>query len=163
MHVARVVKDHSYVDALAGNTCARAARQNRSAGCAAGCESRFHIACVTGKNNADGKLAIVGAIGGVKGARAKIEADLSAQRLLQQRFQLAVCGEPLMVERSRIRKDGKRKCTHAEMVRQNQSLCVLLRFFVRRHGSRNSRKSVIADRYPEPRRQTSRNRAKVQS
>ena len=78
--MARVVEDHGHVDALAGEAGARAARQNRSAGGAAGCESGFDIGGIAGKDDADGKLAVVGAIGGVEGARAEIEADLGPGR-----------------------------------------------------------------------------------
>ena len=107
IHVARVVEDHGHVDALAGKAGARAARQNRSAGCAAGCQSGFDIGRVAGKNDADGKLAVVRGVGGVEGARAEIEADLAAQRFLEERFELAVRGKALMGERGKIGRTEK--------------------------------------------------------
>ncbi len=116
IHVARIVEDHGHIDALAGEAGARAARQNGSAGGAAGGQSGLNIGRVAGKNDADGKLAVVRGIGSVKGARAKIEADFAAKRFLQQGLKLTVSRKLLMGEWRGIGKDGKRGRAHAAMV-----------------------------------------------
>ena len=74
VHEARIIEDHGYIGALAGEAGARAARQNGSAGCAAGGQRGLDIGGVAGKDDADGKLAVVGGVGGIEGAGAKIEA-----------------------------------------------------------------------------------------
>ncbi len=90
IHVARVVKDHGHVDALAGEAGACAAGQNGSAGGAASRQRGFHVGGVARKNYADGQLAVIRRIGGVESARAEIEADeidggiWAAQRFFQK-------------------------------------------------------------------------------
>ena len=81
VHVARVVEDHGHVDALAGEAGARAARQHGGSGGAAGGQRGFHVGGIAGKDDADGKLAVVRGVGGVESARAEIEANFAAQDL----------------------------------------------------------------------------------
>ncbi len=81
--MAGVVEDNGHVNALAGETGSRAARQNGGSRRAAGGQCGFNIRRVAGKDNADWKLAVVGGVGRVKRARAKIEANLAVERFLQ--------------------------------------------------------------------------------
>ena len=94
--MARVVEDHGHVDALAGEAGARAARQNRSARGAAGGQRGLDIGGIAGKNNADGKLAVIGGVGSVEGARAEIEAEeteASPRRDFFRRLSSSRCAE----------------------------------------------------------------------
>ena len=59
VHVARIVKDHGHVDALAGQAGAGAAGQNGRAGGATSCERGLDIGGVAGEDYADGQLAVI--------------------------------------------------------------------------------------------------------
>ena len=59
VHVARVVKNHGHIHALAGQAGPCAARQHGRARLAAGGERSLNVAGIARKNDADGKLAIV--------------------------------------------------------------------------------------------------------
>ena len=112
VHVARVVKDHGHVDALAGEAGAGTARQNGSARGAAGRERGLDVGGVAREDYADGQLTVIRGIRGVKGARAEIEADKiggsrAAQGFFQEAFQLTMRRETFMVERNGIGEDGK--------------------------------------------------------
>ncbi len=74
-----------------------AARENGCAECAASGERGFHVGGVARKDDADGKLAIVGGVRGVEGARSKIEADFAVQ-VEQPRGEFAMGGKALVIE-----------------------------------------------------------------
>ena len=116
VHVARVVEDYGDVDALAGEAGARAARQNGGSGGAAGSQSGFDIGGVAGKDDANGKLAVIGRVGGVQCARAEIEVHFAAKAFLEQGFELAMSGEAFVIERGGIGEDGKGRSAHDGMV-----------------------------------------------
>ena len=116
IHVPGEIEDDRDVGALAGQAGARAARQNGCSCSAAGCQRCLHIGGVAGQNHAHGKLAVIRRIGSVKGARAEIEADVAAQALFEQCFQLAMGGKALMVERRLIHQLGDGWNAHDGMV-----------------------------------------------
>ncbi len=68
VHVPRVIKDHGHIDALAGEACAGTTREHSSARGAAGGQCRLNVGRIARKNDADGELAIVRRVRGVKSA-----------------------------------------------------------------------------------------------
>ena len=81
--------------------------QNRGAGSAAGGQRGLHIGGIAGIDDADGKLAVVGGVGGVKRAGAEVEANVAAQCGFEAGFQFAMGGEALMLERRLIGQNGE--------------------------------------------------------
>ena len=82
-----------------------------------------------GRITPTGKLAVVRRVGGVERAGAEVEADVAAQRGLEQGFEFAVGGKALMVERRLVGED--RECAHAGMLarcasRVCRTVCELL-------------------------------------
>ena len=114
VHVAGVVEDHGYVDALAGRAGSGSARQNGCAGGAAGSKRGFHIRSIARIDHADGELTIVRRVGCVKGAGTGIETDFTAKIMPEKSFELAVSGEALMGQWAF--KDRKGRITHPKMV-----------------------------------------------
>ena len=82
IHEARKVKDHRHVDALAGEAGTSAAGKHGGTGGAAGGQPSLNVGGIARKNNADGKLAVVRSVSGVKSARAGIKMHFSAKRFL---------------------------------------------------------------------------------
>ena len=79
VHVAGEIEDHGHVGALAGEAGACAARQHGGPSGAAGGERGFDVGRIAGKDDADGKLAVVRGVGGVERARARIEENVAAK------------------------------------------------------------------------------------
>ena len=119
VHVARVIEDHGYVGALAGQAGACAARQHGGAGGAAGGQRGLDVGGVAGQDDADGKLAVVGGVGGVEGAGAEVEEDIAAQGGFEAGFQFAMGGEALMFQRRLVGQNGKG--AHAGMVARRRA------------------------------------------
>ena len=116
MHVAGVVEDDGYVGALAGQAGSSAAGQDGGACGTTGGKRGLNVGCIAGQDHADGELAVVGGIGGVEGAGAEVELDVAAEGGLKQRFELAVSGEALMIERRLVGQNRKRRISHGVMV-----------------------------------------------
>ena len=106
VHVARVVEDDGDVGGLACEAGAGAAGQNGGSGGATGFEGGYDVGGVARVNDSDGKLAVVGGIGGEEGAGAEVEEDIAADGGTEARLQLAMGGECFMVERCCVGKDG---------------------------------------------------------
>ena len=81
IHVAGEIEYQGDVAALAGERGSRAAAEQRSAVRARERDGGDDVIGVTGKNHADGHLAIVRAVGGIESAAAGIEADVAANIL----------------------------------------------------------------------------------
>ena len=81
IHVAGEIEYQGDVAALSGERSSAAAAEQRSAVLARERDGGDDVIGVTGKNHADRDLAIVGAVGGVEGAAAGIEADVAADVL----------------------------------------------------------------------------------
>jgi len=107
VHVFGVVEDYRYIGALASETGASAARQDGRSGGAAGGECGLNVGGVAGQNDADGKLTVVGGIGGVESAGTKIETDFATEGFLELGFKLAMGGEALVFKRRQSREYGK--------------------------------------------------------
>ena len=90
IHVARIVEDHGYIGALAGETGSGAARKYGRAHSPAGGECSLHVCRVARADDTDRKLAVVGGVGRIERAGAEIEAHLAADVFLEQGFKLAV-------------------------------------------------------------------------
>ncbi len=107
VHVAGEIENHGHVGALAGERGACAAGEDSGSGGAAGGQCGFDVGGVAGIEDADGKLAVVGGVGGVEGAGTEVEEDVAAEGGLEQGFKLAVGGEALVVEGGEVGEDGK--------------------------------------------------------
>jgi hypothetical protein len=83
VHVFRKIHDDGDVAALAGEAGSASAGKNRGIVLAGEANGGFDILNVSGNDDADGGLAVIGAVGGVEGARSLIEADFSIDRLLE--------------------------------------------------------------------------------
>ena len=116
VHVTGIVEDHGHVGALAGQAGSSAARQHGGACGTAGSQGGFDVGGIAGQDDADGELAVVGGIGSVEGAGAEVELDVAAEGGLKQRFELAVSGEALMIERRLVGQNRKRRISHGVMV-----------------------------------------------
>ena len=79
IHVLGEIHDDGNVAALAGQRSAATAAKDRSAVLARQSDRRNDVIDVTRKNYSDGNLAIIGAVSGVEGAAAGIEADFAAE------------------------------------------------------------------------------------
>jgi hypothetical protein len=77
-HVPGEIENDGDVAALSGERGAAATAEKRSSELAANLDCGDHIIRVAGKHNADRHLAIVGAVGGVEGAGAAVEADFTS-------------------------------------------------------------------------------------
>ena len=86
-HVFREIEHHGDVAALPGQRGASAAAEHRRAMLAAKADGGDYIVGVSGEDNSDGDLAVVGSVGGVEGAAAVVETDLAAQMAAQRGFQ----------------------------------------------------------------------------
>jgi hypothetical protein len=80
-HVLREIENDGDVAALAGERCAASAAEQRSAELAAERDRGQNIFGIARKHDADGNLAIVGAVGGVESASATVEADIIANSI----------------------------------------------------------------------------------
>ena len=78
-HVLREVEDDGDVAALSGERGAAAAGEHGSVEVAAEGECGEDVVVIAGEDDADGNLAVVGAVGGVEGAGAVVEANVSCQ------------------------------------------------------------------------------------
>jgi hypothetical protein len=76
-HVLREIKYDCHVAALAGEGGASATTEHGHAPFPASGEGGDYVVIAAGENDPDGDLAVVGSVGGVQGAAAGIEADLS--------------------------------------------------------------------------------------
>ena len=85
-HVLRKVEDDGGVAALSGEGSAASAGEQRSAMVAAQGDGGEYVFLVARYYDSDRNLAIVGAVGGIEGAAALIEADLSAKMAAKRRF-----------------------------------------------------------------------------
>ena len=93
-HVLGEIEDDGDVAALAGERCAAAAAEQRRAELAAERDRGQNIVGVAGKHDADGNLAVVGAVGGVESASAAVEADFTVEfgrESQRARLRLAPC------------------------------------------------------------------------
>jgi len=77
-HVLREIEDDGDVAALSGERRAAAAAKQRRTKLAAQRNRGENIVSIAGQYDADGDLAVVGAVGGVEGTGAAIEADILA-------------------------------------------------------------------------------------
>ena len=116
MHVARVVKDHRNIGALACKAGARAAGQDGGACGPAGCQCSLNIRSIFGQDYPNGELTIVGRVCGVKCPRAEVEADIASNTGLEDGFELAVRCKAFMSQRRLIGEDRKWRGTHGVMV-----------------------------------------------
>ena len=114
VHPARIVEDDGDIGGLAGERGAGSARKDGGSGGAAGGDGGFDVGCVARVEDADGKLAVVGGVGGVERARAAIEENVAAEGGAEARLELAVGGEGLMIERLGVGEDGE--SAHGGMV-----------------------------------------------
>ena len=80
-HVFGKIENYGDVTALAGKRCAAATAEKRSAKLTAERDGGDHVFDIAGKNNSDGDLPVVRAVGGVEGARARVEMDFAANVL----------------------------------------------------------------------------------
>jgi hypothetical protein len=78
-HVFGEIEDDGDIAALTGEGGAGAAAEEWGSVLAAKGHGGDDIVGISGKNDADGDLAVVGAVGGVEGAGAGIEADVAAE------------------------------------------------------------------------------------
>src|ERR1700687_3088908 len=85
-HVFRKVEDDSGITALSGERSASAAGEQRSAVVAAEPNGGENIFFVARDYDADGDLAVVGTVGCVESAAARVEADLSAKMAAERGF-----------------------------------------------------------------------------
>jgi hypothetical protein len=76
-HVLGEIENDGYIAALSGEGRAAAAAEQRSSELAAERDRGQNIVGVAGEHDADGDLAVVGAVGGVEGAGAAVEADFT--------------------------------------------------------------------------------------
>jgi hypothetical protein len=86
-HVLRKVEDEGGVATLSGERRASAAREQRSAVVAAESNGGEHVFFVAGNYDSDRDLAVVGAVGCVNGAAARVEADFSAKMAAESGFE----------------------------------------------------------------------------
>ena len=94
------VHHHGGVAALAGERRASTAGKNGSTVFAAGGERRDDIVVAARDDDTDGDLAIAGAVGGVEGAAAGVEADFAGDARTQIGFERA------LIHLSRLRRPG---------------------------------------------------------
>ena len=90
-HVLGKIEDDGDVAALAGERRAAAAAEQRRAELAAEGDRGQNVVGIAGEHDADGNLAVVGAVGRVESACAAVETDFSAANLCAQGFGQA-CG-----------------------------------------------------------------------
>src|SRR5882757_8586167 len=76
-HVFRKIENDGDVAALSGERCAAAAAEEWRAELAAQSDGGENIVGIAGEYDADGDLAVIGTVGGVKGASAAVEADFA--------------------------------------------------------------------------------------
>ena len=116
VHIARIVKDHGHIGALARQARPRAARQHSGSSRAAGCQRSLHVRRIPRQHHAQRKLTVIRRVGCIESPGAKIEAHVAAHCRLQKRFQLAVRVEALMVKRGLIQQLEDSWNTHDGMV-----------------------------------------------
>src|SRR5581483_10197416 len=124
MHVTGEVEYDADVDALAGKAGTSSAGKDCSPCSSAGGEGGFDVSSIARVNDADGKLAVVGGVGGEECARAQIKEYVAAECGLELRLELTMAVEALMFQRSEVVEDGERNGAHEEMVRQKLSGCI---------------------------------------
>jgi hypothetical protein len=85
VHVPGHVEDHGDVAGLPGQARAGAAAEQRRAELPAGGHRGLHVVGVGREDDPDRHLPVVGGVGGVQGAAARVEADLAAQLAAEDR------------------------------------------------------------------------------
>ncbi len=100
-HVLREIEDDGHVAALAGQGSSASAGEERSVMVAAEGDGGEDVFFVARNDYADRNLAVVGAVGRVKGAGAGVEADFSAEMAVKGGFEgrgVEVGGRGLRIE-----------------------------------------------------------------
>src|SRR4029077_937924 len=86
-HVLREIEHYGDVAALPGQRSPAPAAEHGRAVLAANGDGGNYVVGIFGEDNADGDLPIVGAVGGVEGTAAIVEAHLASEMAAQRGFQ----------------------------------------------------------------------------
>jgi hypothetical protein len=106
VEMAREVEDNGDVGGLAGDAGACSTWKDGCVDGAASGNGGLDIGGVARKDDTHGKLAVVGGIGCVEGARRKTELDFAAERGFETGLKLAMGCESLMIERRLAKEFG---------------------------------------------------------
>ena len=119
VHVLGEVEDDGGVAALTGEAGSRSARERARRWRLADCYGGDDVGFVARNDDADGDVAVVGAVGGVEGFGGGIEADFAANFGAELLLELFSLGEGVICASVRARQEDERGGRHREALLSN--------------------------------------------